>query len=38
MSYQVVWDMEAYRRLEQLLANERDIGPIVDAYDEIELR
>ena len=38
MSFQVVWDMEAYRKLEQLWENVRNIGPIVDAYDEIERR
>jgi len=36
MTYHVVWDVEAYRKLEQIWTHAADIGPSVRAFDEIE--
>ena len=38
MSYQVVWDADAFRKLEQMWEDAPDVGPVVDAFDEIERR
>ena len=38
MNYEVVWDVVAYRKLEQIWDAAEDLGPAVDAFDEIERR
>ncbi len=38
MSYEVVWDVQAYRKLEKIWDETQDIGPAVNAFDEIERR
>ena len=35
MSYDIVWDVSAYQRLEKFV-RDAPIGPAVDAFDEIE--
>ena len=38
MSYDIVWDVTAYRKLEKIWHDAMPIGPAVDAFDEIERR
>ena len=38
MNYDVVWDVQAFRKLEQIWDQADDLGPAVDAFDEIERR
>jgi hypothetical protein len=38
MNYDIVWDIKAYRKLEQIWDEATPIGPAVDAFDEIERR
>jgi hypothetical protein len=38
MNYDIVWDVKAYRKLEQIWDKATPIGPAVDAFDEIERR
>jgi hypothetical protein len=36
MSYRVVWDAVAYRKLERIWTEADDIGPTLHAFDEVE--
>jgi len=36
MSYDIVWDVRAYKKLETIWSDTTPIGPAVDAFDEIE--
>ena len=38
MDYEIVWDVAAYRSLEEIWSKKTPIGPAVDAFDEIERR
>ena len=38
MTYDIVWDVAAYRKLEKIWSEANPIGPAVDAFDEIERR
>lgn len=38
MNFEVVWDIVAYRKLEQIWDAAADLGPAVNAFDEIERR
>jgi hypothetical protein len=38
MSFGIVWDVQAYRKLEQIWDAAEVVGPAVDAFDEIERR
>jgi hypothetical protein len=38
MAFDIVWDAKAYRKLKDIWAHARPIGPAVDAFDEIERR
>jgi ParE-like toxin of type II ParDE toxin-antitoxin system len=36
MRYDIVWDVDAYKKLEKIWSETTPIGPAVDAFDEIE--
>ena len=38
MSYDIVWDVAAYRKLEKIWSEATPNGPAVDSFDEIERR